>query len=73
MSKYAKVEDHNDLIRDMSSKAILTIDQEALENHRRKKAMMRSLVENTKKVQELDNDVKEIKQMLACLLERHKV
>jgi hypothetical protein len=73
MNNYAKVEDHKDLIRDMSSKAILNIDHEALENHRRKKLMMQSLVENTKKVQELDNDVKEIKQMLSCLLERYKV
>jgi hypothetical protein len=73
MNNYAKVQDHNDLIRDMSSKAILNIDQEALENHRRKKTMMKSLVENNEKVKELENDVKEIKQMLSCLLERYKV
>jgi carbamoylphosphate synthase small subunit len=73
MNNYAKVQDHNDLVRDMNSKAILNIDQEALENHRRKKSVMKSLVENNQKVKELENDVKEIKQMLSCLLERYKV
>jgi protein subunit release factor A len=73
MNNYAKVEDHNDLVRDMLSKAVLTIDQEALENHRRKKSVMKGLIENAKKVQELENDVKEIKQMLSCLLHKDKV
>jgi hypothetical protein len=73
MNNYAKVEDHTDLIRDMNSKAILNIDKESLENHRKNKTIMKSIVENNKKVTELDNDVKEIKQMLSCLLERYKV
>jgi carbamoylphosphate synthase small subunit len=73
MTNYAKVKEHNDLVRDMNSKAILNIDQEALENHRRKKTVMKSIVENNEKIHELDNDVKEIKKMLACLLERYKV
>jgi hypothetical protein len=73
MTNYAKVKEHNDLVRDMSSKAILNIDQEALENHRKNKSIMKSLVENHKKVEELEDDVKEIKQMLLCLLERYKV
>jgi hypothetical protein len=73
MSNYAKVKEHNNLVRDMSSKAILNIDQEALENHRRKKSMMKSIVENNEKIHDLENDVKEIKQMLSCLLERYKV
>jgi hypothetical protein len=73
MTNYAKVKEHNDLVRDMTSKAILNIDQEALENHRRKKTVMKSIVENNEKIKELDNDVKEIKEMLACLLERYKI
>jgi hypothetical protein len=73
MNNYAKVKEHNDLVRDMTSKAILNIDQEALENHRKNKNIMKSIVENNEKIHELDNDVKEIKEMLACLLERYKV
>lgn len=73
MTNYAKVKEHNDLVRDMSSKAILNIDKEALENHRKNKSIMKSLVENNKKVEELEDDVKEIKEMLSCLLERYKV
>jgi carbamoylphosphate synthase small subunit len=73
MSNYAKVKEHNDIVRDMDSKAILNIDRESLENHRRKKTVMKSIVENNEKIHELDNDVKEIKQMLSCLLERYKV
>jgi hypothetical protein len=73
MNNYAKVKDHKDLIRDLNSKAILNIDEVALENHRRNKSVMKSLIENNIKVQELDDDVKEIKRMLSCLLERYKV
>jgi carbamoylphosphate synthase small subunit len=73
MNNYAKVKEHNDIVRDMNSKAILNIDREALENHRRKKTVMKTIVENNEKIHELENNVKEIKQMLSCLLERYKV
>jgi hypothetical protein len=73
MNNYARVKEHNDLVRDLNSKAILNIDQEALENHRKKKTVMQTIIKNNKKIDELETDVKEIKQMLSCLLERYKV
>lgn len=73
MNNYAKVKDHNDVIRDMNSKAILNIDQEALENHRKKRQMMKNIVENNEKIVKLENDIDEIKNMLAILLEKNKV
>jgi hypothetical protein len=73
MSNFAKVKDHNFLIRDMNSKAILNIDKEALENHRKKRDMMKNIVENNQKIGELENNIKEIKELLYSLLERNKV
>jgi hypothetical protein len=73
MNNFAKVKDHKYLIRDMESKAILNTDVEALENHRKKKSMMKNVMENNNKIHELESDIKEVKEMLSCLLERYKV
>jgi hypothetical protein len=71
MTNFAKVKDHTGLIRDMNSKAILNIDKEALNDHRRKKAVMKKIVEDTKRIDKIENDVCEIKQMLIALMNKN--
>ncbi len=68
MTNYAKVKEHKDLIRDMESKAILNIDSQALMEHRRKKSVMKEVVNNSQKINQMENDIKEIKEMLFSLI-----
>ena len=72
MTNFAKVEEHKELIRDMHSKAILNIDNQALLEHRKRKDMMRKVINNSSKIDRLENDVSEIKQMLSILIEKIK-
>jgi transposase-like protein len=64
----AKVQEHKDLVRDMESKAVLNVDQQALLEHRRKKRMMTELLTHGSRIDRIENDVSEIKQMLKQLL-----
>ncbi len=73
MNDYAKVKEHRELVRDMKSKAILNIDAQALQEHRKKKAMMKEVVDNSQKIKQIENDVAEIKQMIFSLAEKFKV
>lgn len=72
MSNFAKVKDHNGLIRDMDSKAILNVDTKALTEHRSKKQVMKGVIDNSKKIDNLENDISEIKQLLAQLINNTK-
>lgn len=72
MSNYAKVKDHRGLVRDMHSKAVLNIDTEALMDHRKQKATMKNIIENSNKIDKLENDMLEIKEMLSVLIKNSK-
>ena len=73
MTEYAKVKEHKELIRDMHSKAVLNTDSQALLEHRKKKAMMQEVVNNSMKINQIENDIAEIKQMLISLAQKNKV
>lgn len=66
------VEDRPDLVRDTYSKAILSRDVNKLHEHRRKMAMMRSLVNNTQDIDELRREVSEIKDLLLELIKQKR-
>lgn len=70
MTNYAKVEEHEDLIRDMHSKAILNIDNQALVEHRKKKEMMKKVINNSQKIDKIENELSEIKKMLSILIDK---
>jgi hypothetical protein len=73
MTNFAKVKDHSGLIREMYSKAILNVDDQALSDHRKKKVMMREVINNSQKINKMENDIQEIKQMLLAIVEKTKV
>lgn len=73
MTNYAKVKEHKDLIRDMHSKAILNVDNQALVEHRNKKTLMKKVINNSNKIEKMENDLSEIKQMLSILIDKNKV
>lgn len=69
---FAKVKDHDNLVRDMNSKAILNTDRLALQEYYQKRDLAKKeLSEKTESKQRLDkieNDMAEIKNMLAQLI-----
>lgn len=73
MTNYAKVKEHRNLIRDLHSKAILNIDNQALMEHRNKKKIMKKVIDNSQKIEKMENDLSEIKQMLSILIDNKKV
>lgn len=68
-NKYLKVKDRPDLVRDPNSKAILSTDMKALQEHREKRKLFKQLLEKTNEVDQLKADMQEIKAMLHQLLQ----
>ena len=67
MSDYIKVEGHPNLVRDKKSGVILNINKTELEANRIRKEKQR---EKDKEIEQLKNDVSEIKSMLNKLVEK---
>jgi hypothetical protein len=70
MKKVALVKDHKDVIRDMNSKAILSIDKEGLANHKKRRA---ERLESQKAISEINNmkeEIQDIKALLQRVLEK---
>lgn len=65
--KFSKVIDHPDLVRDMNSKAVLASDLEKYQEHRQKKHFLKSLMDQGKEIDNLKQDINDIKQMLIKL------
>lgn len=61
---YLKVKDQPNLVRDSGSKAIINTNEDELRAYKLKR-------ERDRKVDRLENDVQEIKQMLKKLLEQN--
>lgn len=69
MTNYAKVKEHKGLIRELHSKAILNTDVKSLQEHRKNKAMMKEFVDNTQKINKLQDDISEIKNILTAMIQ----
>lgn len=67
MSDYIKVEGHPNLVRDRKSGVILNINKAELEANRIRKQKQR---EKDNEIEQLKNDVSEIKSMLNKLVEK---
>lgn len=65
---YAKVKEHNNLIRDMNSKAVLNTDKEGLQDYLRKrevaKKQQEEQVETKNRLAKIEQDMSEIKTLL---------
>ena len=73
---FAKVKDHDNLVRDMNSKAILNTDKLALQEYYQKRELAKKeLSEKTESKQRLDkieNEMSEIKDLLRELIGKGK-
>ena len=73
---FAKVKDHENLVRDMNSKAILNTDKLALQEYYQKREMAKKeLSEKTESKQrpdKIENEMSEIKDLLRELIGKGK-
>lgn len=65
-----KVEGREDLVRDTYSKAILSTDISALQQHRQKKEFYKSLVSQKDDINILKAEMQEIKDLLKQIVKR---
>jgi len=69
---YAKVTEHENLIRDMHSKAVLNTDKEGLQDYLRKrnvaKKQQEEQVETKNRLTKIEQDMSEIKNLLHTLV-----
>lgn len=70
MSDYYKVKDKEGLVRDAFSKAVLAVDREALLQHRNKSKVMKEILNNSDRINKLENDMAEVKNMLSLLCQK---
>lgn len=73
MSNTIKIKDRDDLVRESHSKALLQVDKDALILHRQRKRMVQEMLNNTERLNSLENDMKEIKELLSILVQNNKV
>lgn len=66
--KFAKVENHNNLFRDMETNAIINTDNKSYNEYLRRKALAQQKeadqINDRKEIENMKNDIAEIKQML---------
>lgn len=67
MRKFINVDGHSNLVRDRNSGAILNINSKELEKRKKIKAVHK---QKENEIQSLKNDVDDLKQMLAKVLEK---
>jgi transposase len=69
---YAKVRDHDNLVRDMSSKAVLNTDKEGLQEYLRKrdlaKKQQEEQFETKNRLEKIEQDMSDIKTLLKELV-----
>lgn len=73
---FAKVKDHDNLIRDMNSKAILNTDRLALQEYHQKRELIKKELsekkESKERLDKIENDMAEIKNLLTQLVGGNK-
>ena len=74
---YAKVKDHNHLVRDMNSKAVLNTDRDGLNDYMMKREIAKKQIseqsETKIRLAQLEQDMSEIKNMLIEISQMRKV
>jgi hypothetical protein len=65
---YAKVKDHDNLVRDMNSKAVLNIDRVGLQDYYLKRDSVKKeqseKLETKQRIEKIEKDMSEIKELL---------
>jgi hypothetical protein len=68
--EFAKVKDHDDIVRDMKSKALISVDREGLEAYKRKKNEQMKINAAVEELNTMKQDITELKVLMHCILEK---
>jgi protein subunit release factor A len=68
--KYAKVKENPELIRDMSSKAVLNTNRTALQAYKKKREKQQEIQSAVDDINNLKQDVNELKTLMQRLLDK---
>lgn len=66
--KIVPVIDNKDLVRDTRSKALLATNKKLLEEHRQKKQFLTKMLGQSEEIEDIKNEIAEIKQLLYKLV-----
>lgn len=69
-NKYYKT-DFEGLMKDPNSGAVLNVDNTKLDAYKKRKQFMEANIKNTDRINKVENDIQEIKEMLSQLLKRN--
>lgn len=69
---YAKVEEHDHLIRDLTNNSILNTDKTALKKHEMIMRQKESAKKFSDELNSMKNDISELKEMMKALINREK-
>ena len=65
-----KVKNHNDIVRDMKSKALISVDREGLEAYKRKKNEQMKINAAVEELNTMKQDITELKVLMQSILEK---
>lgn len=65
-----KKTDVEGLYRDIETRAVLNVDNSALEAYKKRKRANEEFVQYKKKIEQIDNDINEIKNILKSIVEK---
>lgn len=68
MMALRKVKDHPDLVKDDQNKAILNVDQSALDAYKKRREQSRMMSNVCTELDQVKNDVQEIKSMIQQII-----
>jgi hypothetical protein len=69
-NKYYKT-DFEGLMKDPNSGAVLNVDNTKLDAYKKRKQFVESNIKNVERINKVENDIQEIKDMLSQLLKRN--
>lgn len=70
MTDIMELDDTKDLVRDVHSKALITINHQKLKEHNARRDAIKLAIKNSEDIQVLNNDISEIKSLLQILINR---
>jgi hypothetical protein len=68
--KYAKVKENPELIRDMSSKAVLNTNQTALQSYKKKREKQNEIQSAVSDINNMKQDINDLKVLMQRILEK---
>lgn len=67
---FAKVKNHDDIVRDMNTKALISVDRAGLEAHKRKKIEQAKINNALEELNSMKQDIIDLKVLMHSILQK---